>query len=101
MARLTDETAGPPFPRVSAWAAENQLSRGQVVVHEKSHEITATPELLRLLEISGAIVTMEATGCQEGMSHPQIRQGDGDYVLAVQQNQPTLPVPASEQGDRA
>jgi predicted transposase YbfD/YdcC len=74
---------------VSAWAAENQLSLGQVVVQEKSNEITAIPELLRLLEISGAIVTIDAMGCQKEIA-AQIRQGDGDYVLAVKQNQPTL-----------
>jgi predicted transposase YbfD/YdcC len=74
---------------VSAWAAENQLSLGQVVVHEKSNEITAIPELLRLLEISGALVTIDAMGCQREIA-AQIRQGEGDYVLAVKQNQPTL-----------
>jgi predicted transposase YbfD/YdcC len=74
---------------VSAWAAEDQLSLGQVVVQEKSNEITAIPELLRLLEISGAIVTIDAMGCQKEIA-AQIRQGDGDYVLAVKQNQPTL-----------
>jgi predicted transposase YbfD/YdcC len=74
---------------VSAWAAENQLSLGQVVVHEKSNEITAIPELLRLLEISGALVTIDAMGCQKEIA-AQIRQGDGDYVLAVKRNQPTL-----------
>jgi len=74
---------------VSAGSAENQLSLGQVVVHEKSNEITAIPELLRLLEISGALVTIEAMGCQKEIA-AQIRQGDGDYVLAVKQNQPTL-----------
>ena len=74
---------------VSAWAAENRLSLGQVVVHEKSNEITAIPELLQLLEISGALVTIDAMGCQREIA-AQIRQGDGDYVLAVKQNQPTL-----------
>src|SRR6266511_1437270 len=81
---------------VSAWAAENQLSLGQVVVHEKSHEITAIPELLRLLEISGALVTIDAMGCQKEIA-AQIRQGDGDSVWAVKQNQPTL----SEQVNQA
>ena len=77
------------IPRVSAWAAENHLALGQVVVDKKSNEITAIPELLRLLEISGAIVTIDAMGCQKEIA-AQIRQGDGDYVLAVKQNQPTL-----------
>ena len=74
---------------VSAWATENKLSLGQVVVDEKSNEITAIPELLRLLDISGALVTIDAMGCQREIA-AQIRQGGGDYVLAVKQNQPTL-----------
>ena len=49
---------------VSAWATENRLSLGQVVVDEKSNEITAIPELLGLLEIAGALVTIDAMGCQ-------------------------------------
>jgi CO/xanthine dehydrogenase Mo-binding subunit len=74
---------------VSAWASENQLSLGQVVVDEKSNEITAIPELLRLLDVSGALVTIDAMGCQKEIAE-LIRRGEGDYVLAVKQNQPTL-----------
>jgi predicted transposase YbfD/YdcC len=74
---------------VSAWAAENQLSLGQVVVPEKSNEITAIPELLKLLDIAGALVTIDAMGCQKEIA-AAIRRGEGDYVLAVKQNQPTL-----------
>jgi predicted transposase YbfD/YdcC len=74
---------------VSAWATENKLSLGQVVVDEKSNEITAIPELLRLLDISGALVTIDAMGCQKEIAD-LIREGGGDYVLAVKQNQPTL-----------
>ena len=74
---------------VSAWASENTLSLGQVVVDEKSNEITAIPELLGLLDVSGALVTIDAMGCQKEIA-AQIRQGGGDYVLAVKQNQPTL-----------
>jgi predicted transposase YbfD/YdcC len=74
---------------VSAWAAENQLSLGQVVVHEKSNEITAIPELLKLLDVAEALVTIDAMGCQKEIA-ATIRQGEGDYVLAVKQNQPTL-----------
>src|SRR5512138_2968943 len=74
---------------VSAWATENKLSLGQVVVDAKSNEITAIPELLPLLDISGALVTIDAMGCQKEIA-AQIRQGGGDYVLAVKQNQPTL-----------
>jgi predicted transposase YbfD/YdcC len=74
---------------VSAWATENKLSLGQVVVHEKSNEITAIPELLQLLEISGALVTIDAMGCQREIAD-RIRERGGDYVLAVKQNQPKL-----------
>jgi predicted transposase YbfD/YdcC len=74
---------------VSAWATENKLSLGQVVVDEKSNEITAIPELLGLLDVSGAVVTIDAMGCQKEIAE-SIREGEGDYVLAVKQNQPTL-----------
>jgi predicted transposase YbfD/YdcC len=74
---------------VSAWATENKLSLGQVVVHEKSNEITAIPELLGLLDVSGALVTIDAMGCQKEIA-AAIRRGEGDYALAVKQNQPTL-----------
>jgi len=74
---------------VSAWATENQLSLGQVVVREKSNEITAIPELLSLLDVAGALVTIDAMGCQKEIA-AEIRRGEGDYVLAVKQNQPTL-----------
>lgn len=74
---------------VSAWATENKLSLGQVVVDEKSNEITAIPELLEVLELSGAIVTIDALGCQKEIA-AKIRERGGDYVLAVKQNQPTL-----------
>ena len=74
---------------VSAWASENKLSLGQVVVDEKSNEITAIPALLQVLDVSGALVTIDAMGCQKEIA-AQIREGGGDYVLAVKQNQPTL-----------
>jgi predicted transposase YbfD/YdcC len=79
----------PAIHMVSAWSAENQLSLGQVVVAEKSNEITAIPELLQLLDIAGALVTIDAMGCQKEIA-AEIRRGEGDYVLAVKQNQPTL-----------
>src|SRR3954447_5115853 len=74
---------------VSAWATENKLSLGQVVVDQKSNEITAIPELLGLLDVTGALVTIDAMGCQKEIAE-LIREGGGDYVLAVKQNQPTL-----------
>lgn len=74
---------------VSAWATENELSLGQVVVDEKSNEITAIPALLGLLELSGAVVTIDAMGCQKEIAGT-IRDRGGDYVLAAKLNQPTL-----------
>lgn len=74
---------------VSAWATANQISLGQVVVDQKSNEITAIPKLLEMLEISGCLVTIDAMGCQTEIAR-QIVAGGADYVLAVKGNQPTL-----------
>ena len=71
---------------VSAWAEENRLVLGQTKVDEKSNEITAIAELLRLLEISGCIVTTDALGCQTEIT-AAIIQKQADYVLAVKGNQ--------------
>jgi predicted transposase YbfD/YdcC/predicted DNA-binding protein (UPF0251 family) len=74
---------------VSAWATANQISLGQVVVDEKSNEITAIPKLLKILEISGCLVTIDAMGCQTAIAQAIVDAG-ADYVLAVKDNQPTL-----------
>jgi predicted transposase YbfD/YdcC len=74
---------------VSAWATANCISLGQVVVDEKSNEITAIPKLLQMLEISGCLVTIDAMGCQTEIAQTIIDQ-KADYVLAVKANQPTL-----------
>lgn len=74
---------------VSAWATANHISLGQVVVDEKSNEITAIPKLLELIEISGALVTIDAMGCQTEIAKKIVEDG-ADYCLAVKQNQPTL-----------
>jgi predicted transposase YbfD/YdcC len=74
---------------VSAWATEQHLVLGQVAVDTKSNEITAIPKLLELLDVSGAIVTIDAMGCQKDIAG-KIRQGGGDYVLTVKDNQPHL-----------
>jgi predicted transposase YbfD/YdcC len=78
-----------PLHLVSAWATEQRLSLGQVAVDSKSNEITAIPELLKLLEFKGAIVTIDAMGCQKAIAE-QIVAKEADYVLAVKDNQPTL-----------
>jgi predicted transposase YbfD/YdcC len=74
---------------VSAWATANHVSLGQVVVDSKSNEITAIPKLLEMLEISGALVTIDAMGCQTEIA-AQIVDAQADYCLAVKGNQPTL-----------
>ena len=74
---------------VSAWAVENRLTLGQVATDAKSNEITAIPELLELLDLKGAVVTIDAMGCQKGIA-ADIIAGEGQYVLAVKENQPHL-----------
>jgi predicted transposase YbfD/YdcC len=74
---------------VSAWASANSISLGQVVVEEKSNEITAIPKLLEILELSGCLVTIDAMGCQTAIADKIVDAG-ADYVLAVKGNQPTL-----------
>lgn len=74
---------------VSAWASANCISLGQVVVDEKSNEITAIPKLLELLVLSGCLVTIDAMGCQTEIAAKIVESG-ADYVLAVKGNQPTL-----------
>jgi predicted transposase YbfD/YdcC len=74
---------------VSAWAVENRLTLGQVATDAKSNEITAIPELLELLDLEGAVVTIDAMGCQKEIA-ADIVSGGGQYVLAVKENQPHL-----------
>jgi predicted transposase YbfD/YdcC len=74
---------------VSAWATANHISLGQVVVDRKSNEITAIPGLLEVLELSGALVTIDAMGCQVEIAEKIVEAG-ADYCLAVKANQPTL-----------
>ncbi len=70
---------------VSAWATENELTLGQVKVKDKSNEITAIPELLRILDLAGCIVTIDAMGCQKKIAK-EIIESDADYVLALKGN---------------
>jgi predicted transposase YbfD/YdcC len=78
-----------PLHVVSAWATANHLTLGQVAVNDKSNEITAIPQLLDLLVLSGAIVTIDAMGCQKEIAR-KIREEGGHYVLAVKGNQERL-----------
>lgn len=74
---------------VNVWASATGLALGQMKVAEKSNEITAIPELLRMLDVSGCIVTIDAMGCQKEIAR-QIVAGGADYVLAVKENQGRL-----------
>jgi predicted transposase YbfD/YdcC len=74
---------------VSAWASKSRVVLGQVKTDEKSNEITAIPELLKMLEIKGCIVTIDAMGCQKKIAK-QIIDQKGDYVLGLKGNQSNL-----------
>jgi predicted transposase YbfD/YdcC len=78
-----------PLHLVSAWATNCGLSLGQVAVDDKSNEITAIPKLLDMLELAGAIVTIDAMGCQKDIAEKIVGK-EADFVLAVKDNQPNL-----------
>jgi len=79
----------PPIHIVSAWAGQQHLVIGQTKTKEKSNEITAIPELLSMLELQGAIVTLDAIGCQKNIVK-DIQEKKAEYVIAVKENQKTL-----------
>ncbi len=74
---------------VSAWASSQGITLGQIAVDSKSNEITAIPQLLGILELHGAIVSIDAMGCQRDIA-TKIVSGGGDYVLQVKGNQSSL-----------
>lgn len=78
-----------PIHLVSAFASEAGIVLGQVKTHEKSNEITAIPELLEWLDVRGAIVTIDAMGCQKAIAEKIVDKG-GDYLLALKGNQSRL-----------
>jgi predicted transposase YbfD/YdcC len=86
--RALTESKNPRYI-VSAWAEDNGLVLGQLKVDEKSNEITAVPQLLRALELSNCIVTLDAMGCQKNIAK-EIKEADADYVLALKGNQQTV-----------
>lgn len=81
--------AKAPIHMISAWSSRQRLVLGQAKVAEKSNEITAIPELLKLLALKGAIVTIDAMGCQKEIAATIIEK-EADYVLALKGNQGTL-----------
>jgi len=74
---------------VSAYASKNKLCLGQQVVNEKSNEITAIPELLKILDIQGCIITIDAMGCQKKIAKDIVKK-KADYLLMVKDNQKEL-----------
>jgi predicted transposase YbfD/YdcC len=84
---------------VTAWSSENGLTLAQVTVEDKSNEITAIPELLKLLNLKGCTVTIDAMGCQKEIVE-EIRHAKAHYVLAVKDNQPHLHEDLIEHFDR-
>jgi predicted transposase YbfD/YdcC len=74
---------------VSAWATANRLVLGQIKIKDKSNEIRAIPKLLRVLELTGCLVTIDAIGCQTKIAEAIVQQR-GDYLLAVKENQGQL-----------
>jgi predicted transposase YbfD/YdcC len=88
--RSFDQAAGKAaIHMVSAFAAANHLVFGQIKTAVKSNEITAIPQLLKLLDLQDAVVTIDAMGCQRAIAQ-EIVAGGGHYVLAVKDNQPLL-----------
>lgn len=98
--RAKRNTATGCLTVVTAWAAENRLTLGSVAVADGSNEIAAIPELLRTLELKGALVTIDAAGCQTANCEV-ITAAGGDYLLAVKGNQPTLAAAVRAAFDRA
>jgi len=78
-----------PIHRVHAWDQANGLMLGQIAVDEKSNEITAVPALLELLDVEGAVVSLDAMHCQKDTAQA-IRDAGADYLLTVKDNQKTL-----------
>jgi len=74
---------------VSAWACQANMVFGQIATDEKSNEITAIPELLKMLVLSGSVVTIDAMGCQKKIAQT-IQEADGDYIFSLKGNHGTL-----------
>jgi len=88
--RSHDRTSGKPaIHMVNVWTSANGLALGQTKVEEKSNEVTTIPKLLRLLEIAGCIVTIDAMGCQKEIAQ-EIVLAQADYLLALKENQGQL-----------
>src|SRR5262245_49528336 len=78
-----------PLHLVSAWATEEGIALGQIATEEKSNEITAIPLLLEQIDLTNAVITIDAMGCQKEIAR-DIVDGGGDFVIGLKDNQPTL-----------
>ncbi len=78
-----------PIHMASAWASRSSLVLGQVKTEDKSNEISAIPQLLEILELTGCLVTIDAMGCQKEIAR-KIREKGADYLLALKENHPKL-----------
>lgn len=87
--RGSGNSAHKAYHVVSAFVAENQITLGEVVVEEKSNEITAVPELLDLIDVEGSIVTADAMSCQKEITK-KITENKADYVIGLKENQKVL-----------
>lgn len=87
--KARDAADQKPLHLVSAWSHQAKLVLGQVACEEKSNEITAIPELLDLLDLPGATVTIDAMGCQKAIAQ-KLHENKADYVLALKENHETL-----------
>lgn len=85
----TNESKSNALHIVGAWASEHGLALGQVAVDSKTNEISVIPELIDLLDLHGAIVTIDAMGCQKSIAR-KIIEAKGDYIFAVKDNHPKL-----------
>jgi predicted transposase YbfD/YdcC len=93
--RRSYEKGEKPLHLVSAFAADNRLVLTQQAVDEKSNEITAIPELLKMLDVKKAIITIDAMGCQKEIAAQIMDQG-GDFVLSLKDNQPNFHAEVNE-----
>ncbi len=78
-----------PLHIVSAWASEEGIALGQVATEQKSNEITAIPQLLEQIDLTGTLITIDVMGCQKEIAR-EIVEGGGDFVISLKDNQPTL-----------
>ena len=85
--RRSGEKRKKPIHMVSAWSNQQQMVLGQLATDEKSNEITAVPELLEILDVSGCIVTADAMSCQKAITE-KITEKKADYVLGLKENHP-------------